>query len=107
MFVGMQMMSPLSSALAGKDPDMGRCNGQKLFRTPKTALARAAMLTYLCHNVQTSLTEDASESAVGAVLQQSVQGVWRPLVFFSKQLHPPESKYSAFDRELLALYLGV
>jgi cleavage and polyadenylation specificity factor subunit 1 len=29
------------------------------------------------------------------------------LAFFSKKLRPPEKKYSTFDRELLALYLGV
>ena len=29
------------------------------------------------------------------------------LAFFSQKLRPPERKYSAFDRELLALYLGI
>ena len=32
---------------------------------------------------------------------------WHPLAFFSKKLRPPEKKYSPFDRELLALYLGI
>ena len=32
---------------------------------------------------------------------------WKPLAFFSHQLRPPERKYSAFDRKLLALYLAV
>ena len=36
-----------------------------------------------------------------------MNGVWVPLAFFSKKLRPPERKYSAFDRELLALYLGI
>ena len=44
---------------------------------------------------------------VGAVLEQLIGGIWKPLTFFSRQLHPPECKYSAFDRELLALYLAV
>ena len=30
-----------------------------------------------------------------------------PWPFFSKKLEPPEKKYSAFDKELLALYLGI
>ena len=30
-----------------------------------------------------------------------------PLAFFRKQLHPVEKKYSAFDKELLAPYLGI
>ena len=44
---------------------------------------------------------------MGAVLQQRVDDKWIPLGFFSKKLRPPERKYSAFDRELLALYLGI
>lgn len=55
----------------------------------------------------TSLNTDASDQAAGAVLQQLVNGIWVPLAFFSKKLRPPEKKYSAFDCELLALYLGV
>ena len=34
-------------------------------------------------------------------------GAWEPLAYFSKKLRPPELKYSAFDRELLAVYLGI
>ena len=55
----------------------------------------------------TALTVDASDIAVGAVLQQKISENRNPLAFFSKQLRPPERKYSAFDRELLAIYLGV
>jgi cleavage and polyadenylation specificity factor subunit 1 len=41
------------------------------------------------------------------VLQQHVNGAWQPLEFFSKKLSPAERKYSAFDRELLAMYRAV
>lgn len=50
---------------------------------------------------------DASEVAVGAVLQQYIQGQWCPISFFSKALKPAETRYSIFDRELLAIYLAV
>ena len=50
---------------------------------------------------------DASDSHVGAVLQQKLQGSWSLLAFFSKKLSSAESKYSAFDRELLAAYSAV
>ena len=30
--------------------------------------------------------------------------MWQPLSFFSKKLNPAETRYSAFDRELLAVY---
>ena len=69
----------------------------KAFEDAKSALAGATMLTHLRCTTPTSLTVDASDLAVGAVLQQLVHGVWQPLAFFSKQLRPPERKYSAFD----------
>ena len=77
------------------------------FRQSKEALTKATMLVHPGHEAPTSLTVDASDVAVGAVLEQLIDGVWKPLAFFSRQLRPPERKYSAFDRELLALYLAV
>jgi cleavage and polyadenylation specificity factor subunit 1 len=44
---------------------------------------------------------------MGAVLQQRVDNAWQPLAFFSRKLNPAESKYSAYDRELLAVYEAV
>ena len=79
----------------------------KAFQDTKKALANATLLTHPRPDAQTSLTVDASDLAIGAVLQQFVDGAWVPLAFFSQKLRPPERKYSAFDRELLALYLGI
>ena len=79
----------------------------KAFRQSKEALAKATMLVHPGHEAPTSLTVDASDVAVRAVLEQLIDGVWKPLASFSHQLRPPERKYSAFDRELLALYLAV
>jgi hypothetical protein len=44
---------------------------------------------------------------MGAVLQQRVQNAWQPLAFFSRKLSPSQQKYSAYDRELLAIYQAV
>ena len=77
------------------------------FRNTKKALADATLLAHPRQGVPTSLTTDASDYAIGAMLQQSVDGVMVPLAFFSKKLRPPKRKYSTFDRELLALYLGI
>jgi hypothetical protein len=41
---------------------------------------------------------------MGAVLQQRVDNAWQPLAFFSKKLNPAQQKYSAYGRELLAVY---
>jgi hypothetical protein len=34
-------------------------------------------------------------------------GPWQPLGFFSKNLEPAQTRYSAFDRELWACFSGI
>ena len=51
-----------------------------------------------------SIAVHASDSHVGAFLQQKIHGSWSPLALFLKKLSAAEAKYSAFDRELLAVY---
>jgi hypothetical protein len=43
---------------------------------------------------------------MGAMLQQRVDA-WQSMAFFSKQLNPAHQKYSAYDREQLAVYEAV
>ena len=105
-----QLMQPLFAALTGKQkPALLTWTApmRAAFHATKQALADAAMLAHPHHDAATALTVDASDIALGGVLEQKVNDVWRPLAFFSRQLRPPEKKYSAFDRELLAAYLGV
>ena len=56
---------------------------------------------------QLNITCDASDVADGGVLQQFLNGMWQPLSFFSKKLNPAETRYSAFDREFLAVYATI
>ena len=81
----------------------------RAFNEAKTALARATILRHPRPGAEIAMSADASGEAVGAVLQQRSRegGAWEPLAYFSKKLRPPELKYSAFDRELLAVYLGI
>jgi cleavage and polyadenylation specificity factor subunit 1 len=44
---------------------------------------------------------------MGTVLQQRVQDIWQPLAFFSRKMNPAQQKYSAYDRELMAIYEAV
>ena len=46
---------------------------------------------------------DASDTHLGAVLLQLLDGSWAPLAFYSKNLSNAK-KYSTFNRELLAAY---
>ena len=77
------------------------------FISIKTALAEATLLVHPTPNALTSLATDASDSAIGAVLQQYINGQWQPISFFSKKMKPSERQYSTFDRELLAVYLSI
>lgn len=70
-------------------------------------LANATLLTHPKPDAPTCIITDASDTAVGAVLQQCIADVWCPISFFSRKLKPAETRYSTFDRELLAIYLAI
>ena len=72
------------------------------FRQAKAALSDAAALAHPLQNAYLSLAVDASDHHMGGVLQQHSGDVWQPLAFFSRKLNSAESRYSTFDRELLA-----
>jgi hypothetical protein len=78
------------------------------FETARTAVSMATRLAHPSPAVELVLIPDASGSHVGAVLQQRKAGqAWQPLGFFSQKLSAAESRYSAFDRELLAVYSSI
>ena len=76
------------------------------FLATKEALADATLLVYPKPDAPTCVMTDASDITVGAVLQQYINGTWHPIFFFSK-MKPAETRYSTFDRELLAVYLAI
>ena len=49
------------------------------------------------------LHTDASDKALSGVLFQKVDGVNRPVAFYSRWFNSAEENYSATDRELLAI----
>jgi len=53
------------------------------------------------------LETDALEYAVGAVLSQKVNGVWRPVTFLSKPLSQTQRNYAIYDHELLAIMIAL
>lgn len=50
---------------------------------------------------------NASYDAVGTVLEQFIQKDWQTFAFFSHKLSSPETHYSTFGRELLAIYIAI
>lgn len=77
------------------------------FQQCKLSLQNAVMLAYPLPTVPISLYADASNTCIGAVLQQFAEGNWKPLAYFSKKLTGAQMKYSTYDKELLAVYLSV
>ena len=105
-----QIMKPLYEATAKSKKQIQWNNEMtKAFSDAKAVLARTTMLQHPRPGAEIAISTDASGEAVGAVLQQRSRegGAWEPLAYFSKKLRPPEMKYSAFDRQLLAVYLGI
>jgi transposase InsO family protein len=102
------VMQPLYTLLSSKDKLITwTAQLESAFEESKQILASATMLSHPHYDAPTALTVDASDVAVGGVLEQLHGDSWKPIAFFSKQLRPPERKYSAFDRELLGLYLSI
>ncbi|XP_059826076.1 uncharacterized protein LOC132394219 [Hypanus sabinus] len=99
------IMRPFISLLTGKAKKVAwDAESTEALEQAKEALAKAALLVHPRVDVRTALTVDSSDTVVGRVLEQLIEGQWRPLAFFSRHLRPTESKYRAFNRELLALY---
>ena len=102
--------APLHAATGGKATDTKvKWNDtlQEAFVSAKTLLAEATALVHPDPSLETALTTDASNYAIGAELAQKKDGVWRPVAFYSVGLKKPERSYPAFDRELLAVYKSI
>ena len=44
---------------------------------------------------------------MGATLEQDLSNIWKPLAFFSRKFSPAQRQYSAYDRELTAIYEAI
>lgn len=73
----------------------------------KSKLANAALLAYPKENADIMLAVDASDTCIGGTVHQLNNGQFEPLGFFSKKLSNAETKYSTYDRELLAIYRSI
>lgn len=79
----------------------------KDFEECKASLTRATLLAHPDMHAELSIYTDASNTGIGAVLQQRKGNSWQPLAFFSRKLSTSQAKYSPYDRELLAVYEAI
>lgn len=77
------------------------------FERCKDELRSAVRLGHPNPQAEITLDCDASETGIGAVLQQRDGPGWVPLGFFSKTLSAAQKKYSTYDRELLAIHRAI
>ncbi len=101
-------LQPLTDLLRGNPKTLVWSeSANAAFVAGKAALASCTKLVHPTPGATISLAVDASDTHVGAVLQQLANGSWLPLAFFSRKLSTPELKYSTFDRELLATFAAI
>ena len=99
------LLAPLTEALKGQVSTLSwTLEMNQPVSTTRSVLSTVPTLVHPDPSAKVSLTVNASGSHVGAVLRQDVSGSWAPLAFYSKKLSSAESRYSAFDLELLAAY---
>ncbi|BHF70376.1 hypothetical protein SprV_0301342600 [Sparganum proliferum] len=89
---GATILQPLNSLLTHSKKTLVMAEeAVRSFNDVKAALAKATLLAHPRSDAQLTPMTDASSTAVGASLQQTVGGVLQPLAFFSKKLSPAVS----------------
>ena len=98
----------LFDALKGKPKELVWDEGCTLsFEATKEALARATLLHHPRTDALLALTTDASQYAVGGVLEQWGPRGWEPLSFYSSKLNNSQQLWPPYDRELLGAFKSV
>ena len=77
------------------------------FKKIKAMLSNTIKSFHIQPNHELCLAVDTSAVAFGAVLQRRCKSEWRPILFFSRKLTEAETRYSTFDRELLAKFAAI
>ena len=76
---------------------------QQAFEALKKALVEATSLAFPLPQEPCIPDTDASDLALGAVLSQKIDGVERPIAFFSRVMNSTQRNYCTTRRELLAI----
>ena len=99
-----EIASPLTELTKGKQNFVWTDETEEAFRVLKRELIQEPIVLKMpdfTHPFQ--LYTDASGKAIGSVLVQEVQGVKRPVAYFSKKLSLTQQKWAATEKEAYAL----
>lgn len=106
-----KLAKPLTALLRGEEGRMSKAMSSKipitlnedaleaLDKIKKTLVSEDVMLTYPNFGKEFQLTTDASNYAIGAVLEQDS----RPIMFISRTLSKAEEHYATNEKEMLAI----
>ena len=80
---------------------------ENAFNSLKQSLVVAPVLHSPDFDLQFVVTTDASLVAVGAILEQDFGQGLQPVAYESRKLNPAETRYSAYERELLGIVWAI
>ena len=103
------LAKPLTDLTCKQNPNEIQWDDQacESFQQLKEAVSRDPVLKLPEFDKVFTLTCDASSDGLGAVLMQEVDGTLKPVTYISRKLKPAETRYSAIERECLALFWAV
>ena len=99
------VLRPLTDTLAGAPWQLTwDSHMTSSFDQAKQLLADATLPFHPISNAELQIHTDASSKAIAGAINQVVNRCLQPLGFFSQRTSSAESRYSAYDLELLAIY---
>ena len=93
---------PLTELLKKDQPFTWGPEQQESFDKLRNCLIRHPILIYPDFSKTFTLTTDASDIAIGAVLSQEKNGFDHPIAYYSRALRSEEQRYSTTEKECLA-----
>lgn len=99
-----KIAGPLTSLLQKDEPFIWNEDREKAFQSLKTPFSTAPVLRLFDPTLTTRVTTDASDYALGGILEQQVAPrKWHPICLESRKLIPAEMNYPVHEKELLAI----
>ena len=100
---------PLTDLLRKGQPNkLRRGEAQvRAYETPKRVVTERPILHLMDNTKQFILRTDASDAGIGVILLQEHGERPFPIAFASKELSPRERRFSAIEKECLAIVWGV
>ncbi|XP_062713751.1 uncharacterized protein LOC134290601 [Aedes albopictus] len=102
-----QLAAPLTNLTSGKTKFRWNPIAEEAFLKLKAALVSAPVLAMPDYSKPFAIACDASDTAIGAVLTQEINGEEHPISYFSQKLSASERKYSVTERECLAVIRAI